>query len=1048
MLLEDTLHQLRKARAQLDDAERAHREPIAIVGAGGRFPGEAQDLETLWRLLSEGVDAVTPHVVRGDGRRRPAAEGDDDGCYAGSLSAVDGFDAEFFRISPSEADRMDPQQRLVLEVAWEAIEDAGLPVERLRARRTGVFLGLYGSDYLAMQLADPESINAYSGPGCAHSIVANRLSYLLDLHGPSLVVDTACSSSLVAVHLACRALRHGDCDFALAGGVNLILSPLSTKMTEKVLPLAPSGRCRTFDAAADGIVRGEGCGIVVLERTRDAKSTGRFAHALIRGSAVNQDGRTNGLTAPSPRAQRDVLECALADAAVDPARVVYVEAHGTGTPLGDPIEMDALCEVYGAGSLPCGLGSIKTNLGHLEAAAGIAGLLKAALVLEHGVMPPHLHLEHLNPEIDLDGTRLLVPSHPTQLPPSTHPPLAAVSAFGFGGTNAHAVLEAAPRQADRPGVTSALELVLPVSARSPEALVELANMYADRLASCDAAQAAELCAAAALHRTHHPHRYAVAAADPGKLVRRLRSTRRRALRGSRDRPAGEGRPLAFVFCGQGSQWPQMGRDVLAAQPVVRREVEACDAEVRALAGWSLLDELRAPDPVSRLHETELAQPAIAALQLGLAELWRSWGLEPSAVVGHSMGEIVAACVAGALDRATALKVLLRRAHIAERRARGGAMASVGLAEGGVLPLIDAVEGRIGIAALNGPASTVVAGDAFAVGRLLALADSQGVWTRVLPVEYAFHSPLMDGCDEELAAAISDVRAHETGMAIYSTVTGTRIAPSALDAEHWGRNLREPVRLHEAITALVEGGPMDCIEIGPHPALREDLHATLAERGSECTVVGSLRRRRPATSALHASLVELYNSGQQVRWEGVVAELPTRRVVLPLYPWQRRRHWLAGGADPHTPGRPHTRVPVERGDRRAQVKAVNGGLGWMSVARRREILTHYVREHVAEALGLESVEEVASDAPLELFGLDSLTVVELRNEMERQFSITLPLQQLLEGGTAEAVARLVADALDGDGCPASDEATRELDGMSDDDVDAALAALLEESGSDG
>jgi acyl transferase domain-containing protein len=998
------------------------------------------DLETLWRLLDDGVDAVAPLVIRSDGRR-PLAPDSGDGLYqAGSLATVDHFDAEFFGISASEARCMDPQQRLVLEVAWEAVEEAGLPVEKLRAGRTGVFLGLYGCEYLAMQLADADSINVYSGPGCAHSIVANRLSYLLDLHGPSLVVDTACSSSLVAVHLACRALRQGDCDFALAGGVNLILSSLSMLVTEKLLPLASSGRCRTFDACAEGIVRGEGCGIVVLERAREAKSAGHHAHALIRGTAVNQDGRTNGLTAPSPRAQCDVLGSALADAAVDPADVVYVETHGTATPLGDPIEMDALCKVYGAGAVPCGLGSVKTNIGHLEAAAGIAGLLKAMLILERGVIPPHLHLERLNPEIDLAGTRLHVPTAPTPLPPSSVPSLAAVSAFGFGGTNAHAVLEAVPVEDADTAATFPYPrtLLLAISARSPEALVELANLYADSLHGCSAREGAELCAAAALHRTHHPCRYAVVAGDVGRLVRQLRCAGRAVPANSRGR-VGEDRPLAFVFSGQGSQWPQMGRDVLATQAVVRREVEACDALVRRLAGWSLIEQLEAPQAGSRLHETEIAQLAIAALQLGLAELWRAWGFEPSAVVGHSMGEIVAAGVAGALDREATLELLWHRARIIERASAGGtgAMATIPLAQAGVLPLLDATEGRVEIAALNGPSSTVVAGEGPAVERLVALAASTGIRARLLRVNYAFHSWLLDGCDAELAAAVGHIRARDTNIAIYSTVTGGRVDPGALDAEHWGRNLREPVLLQAAMSDLARDEIVDCIEIGPHPILLEDISATLGEHNGSGAVVGSLRRRRTADSALYTSLAGLYNAGLGVCWERIVAE-PLRRVELPRYPWQRRRHWLSDSAGIAILDELATRVepygppgPV----------ATDGALAEMPVARRLEVLTQYVRAHLADALGLESIEDIACDASLEALGLESLTVVELRNQVEREFSIKLPLQVLLDGDTAANVARAVVEALDSNDLTESVELDNELDGMSDKDVDAALAVLI-------
>ncbi|GAA2870855.1 hypothetical protein GCM10020220_070170 [Nonomuraea rubra] len=406
-LLERALLQLRDTRARLAAAVCAAREPISVLGAGVRLPGDVADLEAFWNLLRDGVDAVTPSVDTLDGHRPEPADRAENGRWAGLLTEVDGFDAGFFGISPAEAAKLDPQQRLVLEVAWEAMEDAGLPLETLQRAGTGVFLGVYNSDYLTLQYDDPAVINTYTAPGGAHSVLANRLSYLLDLRGPSLAVDTACSSSLMAVHLAVRALRQGECDIALAGGVNIILNPVSTLVTEKVLPLAPGGRCRTFDAAADGIIRAEGCGVLVL--TRESLAAGRRVRAVIRGTAANHDGRTNGLTAPNPRAQADLLRRALGDAGVRPEQVTYIEAHGTGTPLGDPIEVEALREVYGDGSLPCALGSVKTNFGHQEAAAGVTGLIKAMLVLEHGQVPPNVHLRRLNPEIDLAGSRLSAP---------------------------------------------------------------------------------------------------------------------------------------------------------------------------------------------------------------------------------------------------------------------------------------------------------------------------------------------------------------------------------------------------------------------------------------------------------------------------------------------------------------------------------------------------------------------------------------------------------------------------------------------------------------
>jgi acyl transferase domain-containing protein len=1005
-LLEDAIRQLQVTRAQLEEVERARHEPLAVIGAGVRLPGGVDDLDAFWDMLRDGTDAVSPLVTGRDGRRPPSREPSTDKRWAGQLSNVDAFDAPFFGLGPLEADHMDPQQRLVLEVAWEAMEDAGLALERLQERDTGVFLGLYGTDYLTLQLTDPATINAYTGPGGALSIAANRLSYVLDLHGPSLSVDTACSSSLVAVHLACRALRQGDCDLALVGGVNVIASPLSTLITEKVLPLSPTGRCRSFDAAADGIVRAEGCAMLLLQRSSAARAGGGRIRGLIRGTAVNQDGRTNGLTAPSPRAQGDLHRRALADAAADPTDVVYIEAHGTGTRLGDPIEVQALSDVYGHGAAPCAIGSVKANLGHLEAAAGIVGLVKAMLVLEHGQAPPHPHLERLNPEIDFDATRLLVPTALTALPRDVRAPLATVSSFGFGGTNAHAVLQAEPAAPEPAAPAASTDgLLLALSARSEGALRELADRYADRLQDGAADAAADLCAAAGLQRTHHPHRIGVSAGGRDELVARLRSA---ASIGGRARPSEQ--RVAFVFSGQGSQWTGMGRELLEREPVVRREVAACDEVVRELAGWSVLEQLSAPEERSRLDATEVAQVAIGALQLGLAALWRSWGVEPHAVAGHSMGEIVAACVGGALERAQALELLLRRAAIAERAARGGAMASIGLPVAEVERLLSAsVDGRVAIAAVNGPRSTVVSGEPAAVDCVESAAAEHGAATLRLRVGYGFHSPLLDGCDAELAAAVDHVRARDGAVTLYSTVIGARIDARQLDGAHWGRNLRDAVLLRPAIDELARDGVSIFIEVGPHPVLLRDIGETLEKAGARHVVVGSVRRDRPVATTLHGSLANLYQAGLDIRWEAVLAP-PRRHVSLPAYPWQRRRHWLDAATGPQ----PHARGV----DGIAEVAPP-------PAAERIVDLATYVRERVAAAADV-AIEDVAEDLPLEMLGLSSLSVVELRNQVERELGIVVPLAALLGGGTPLDLAGAIVEAVEAAEASESGETAETVD----------------------
>ncbi|MDI2127658.1 type I polyketide synthase [Yinghuangia seranimata] len=1165
-LLEQALRQLRDTRARLSAAERARTEPVAVLGIGVRTPGGAADTAGLWELLCAGTDTVTAMVDTADGRRAAAPAGPPaDGRYAALLPELDGFDAEFFGIGTAEADHMDPQQRLVLETAWEAAEDAGLPVERLRERSTGVFLGLYGGDYLTMQMAGRAPITAYTAPGGAHSIAANRVSYLLDLTGPSLAVDTACSSSLIALHLACRALRAGDCDFALVGGVNVILTEAASQVTEKVLPMAPGGRCRTFDAGAEGIVRAEGCGMLLLTRLSDAEEAGHRVRGVIRGTAVNHNGRTNGLTAPAPQAQTRLIRRALLDAGARAQDVVYVEAHGTGTRLGDPIEVDALREVYGPGGGACAIGSVKTNFGHQEAAAGISGLIKALLVLEHGQVPPHLHLDALNPEIDLSGTRLTVPTELTDLPtprpatepadltdpadadPAEGPPrLAAVSSFGFGGANAHAILAGPPpgavaatgqrggantqathvtqpkastsaagrtagpsasdghvaqgvtpspstlqtdadmretpgassagdvastRTADSPpfaavdpshsggssAVTSAAAtgqpvgaktqathtspptsstsspavdaahtgasaavasslpdvdasassapvLVLPLSARSGGALDALAQGYADLLES--GADPAAVCSAAAHSRTHHPLRLAVTGVDAAELAAGLRGAV-----GGRPRPAAEGPRVAFVFSGQGTQWLGMGREFADRPglfPAAHAELVACDAVVRELAGWSVVEALHAPEAETRLAETGVAQVAIGALQLALAAQWRAWGVVPDAVAGHSMGEVVAACAAGMLTREQALDLLVRRARHTERGARGGRMAALAADADTVGALLAEAGGVVGFGAVNGPRSTVVSGEAEAVARVVALAAERGVTSRALAVEYAFHSALLDGHAEALADEVRALRAAPGHTPLYSTVTGERIGAAELDAAHWARNLREAVLFHPAAAALARDGYTVVLEVGPHPALLQDIGATFEASGVPHEAVPSLRRGRAAGAELAAALGGLYRAGVPVDWTAVLGR-PAGHVALPLYPWQRRRHWLDVAPESHGHRATGLVRSVPESDEIEHASA--------EPRPTPESCTRFVRERLAAAMGLAAPEEVAEDAPLEGLDLDSLIIVELKNQISRELGFTVPLAALLDSGTVAGLgAAVAAAAAEADGGP--------------------------------
>jgi len=892
-------------------------EPIAIIGIGCRVPG-ATDPESFWRLLRNGVDVISevPRDRWDAGAYYdpdPAAPGKMNTRWGGFLTGIDLFDPHFFGIAPREAVRMDPQQRLLLEVTWEALDDAGQVPEALSGSRTAVFVGISTDDYGRRQIEDPQLSDAYAGTGSALSIAANRISYLLNLHGPSMAIDTACSSSLVAVHLACSSLWRGESSLALAGGVNVILAPMVTVNFTKSGFMSPDGRCKAFDARADGYVRGEGAGMVVLKPLSRALADRDPIYAVIRGSAVNQDGRSNGLTAPNPQAQEAVLEEAYRRAGVSPGDVQYVEAHGTGTLLGDPIEAKALGRVLADGRAPgqvCALGSVKTNIGHLEAAAGIAGLIKVALSLRHREIPPSLHFDEPNPHIPFEELPLRVQQKAGPWPDPGRRLVAGVSSFGFGGTNAHVVLEEGPNPRAATVDDGRVQL-LPLSAHTPEALRFLALSYRDFLARQEeAATLHDICFTAAARRGHRDHRLALLGRTKDELIEQLErfaggDTPRRAATG---RAIGGRRPrIVMVFSGQGAQWAGMGRELMEQEPLFRETIERCDTLLRRHADWSLLDELLAHESRSRLRDTERAQPALFALQLALAALWRRWGIEPDAVVGHSVGEIAAACVAGALSVEDAVRIVVLRGRLMQRAAGRGRMAAVELsprqAEETVAPYGD----RLVVAAQNGPASTVLSGEPEALEEVRRRLEHEGVVCRMLPGDVAFHSPQMTAAQIELVQALSGLVPRAASIPLVSTVTARPSDGLDLTDVYWGRNLREPVRFAQAVDRLIQDSHEIFLEISPHPVLSAVIAERLSQPGVEGDALASLSRRKGERAVMLRSLAVLYARGYPIAW-GAVHPSGGFPVSLPPYPWQRRRYWIA--SEPSHAGRTGQRRGAE------------------------------------------------------------------------------------------------------------------------------------------
>ncbi|QRO00045.1 alpha/beta fold hydrolase [Archangium violaceum] len=876
-------------------AERAERsptqnEPIAIVGMACRFPG-APDLDSYWRLLESGVDAITevpPDRWDTDVLYDPdpLAPGKVGTRWGGFIEGIDRFDPTFFGISPREATEMDPQQRLMLELSWEALEDAGVPPRSLKDSRTGVFFGAMWQDYARLSGSSLARLTQHSATGQDLSIIPARVSYTLGLRGPSVAINTACSSALVAVHYARQSLLLGEATLALAGGVSLMSGPESMVAMAKLGALAPDGRSKAFDARANGYGRGEGGGVVVLKLLSRALSDGDRIDGLVLGSAINNDGFSNGLTAPSPAAQELVLRDAYANAGVDPRDVQYVEAHGTGTVLGDPIEASALGAVLGAGrpaDRPLLLGSVKTNIGHLETAAGIAGLIKTALALKNRTVPPNLHFEIPNPYIAFDALHLKIPTSREPWPERDGRALSGVSSFGFGGTNCHVVLEGARLES---------ACLVPLASMDGERLRQLAARVRDLcLDGSRPLSLPELCAAAAPHAGEGDQRIAVTARTRDDLAARLDGLLQdRPLPGAVAGIARRGRlgPV-FVFGGQGSQWRRMGADLLR-EPAFRASIERCDRVMRPHLGGSLLDALLSGD-ATWLEDIAWVQPAIFAVQVSLAALWRSWGVEPAAVVGQSMGEIAAATVAGCMSLEDAARIICVWSRLQKRTAGRGTMALVELSLKEARRTLLEREDKVSVAGSMSPSSVVISGDPATIDELLSELGRSGVYARRINVDVAAHCPQMDPLLPELRSALEGIRPRCAPVPFYSTVTGHRLEGSELDADYWCNNLREPVLFAETIERLTGSGHDVFLDVNPHPVLARAVEQCLAHAGSDRSPIvqpglalPSMRREEPGRAVLLDSLGILYTRGQQVAWRQLYpAERPSGAAFPELWP---------------------------------------------------------------------------------------------------------------------------------------------------------------------
>lgn len=873
--------------------------PVAIIGMACRWPGGARDIESFRTLLAEGRDSVTeipcdrinvPHYFD----PRPATPGRMMSRWGGYLDDIREFDAAFFGISPREAERMDPQQRLLLETAWEAIEDAGLDAKSLEGSRTGVFIGQWTSDFEARLFVDPENVDFQMTTGSGRYAASGRISYFLGLRGPSLTIDTACSSSLAAVHLAARSIQTGDATLALAGGVNLILQPHITIGYSQSLMMAPDGRCKFGDASGDGYVRSEGVGVVLLKPLDQALAAGDRVYAIIRGGAINNDGRSGGsMGTPSILGQTELLTTAYEAAGVSPAHVGYIEAHGTGTRAGDPVELCAISKVLGASRPPeqaLLVGSVKTNIGHTEGAAGVAGLMKAALAVQSGVIPASLHLKTRNPEIAWEA--ISIPTVESQWPNISGSRFAGVSAFGIAGANAHVVLEEPPAFDFNSPLPARTASFLPLSAKSHDALRALAGSYADLLDDEGAPGLQAIAWNAAVRRTGLDHRAAFVAADQRAMVEVLRDYANGGPASAEGQSGATPPKIAFVFPGQGGQWVGMARQLMAEEPTFRRVIERCDSAARRYVDWSIRGQLEASAGSGEflLDHIDVIQPVLTAVSIAYAELLRAKGVTPHAVVGHSMGEVAAVCIAGVIDLDTAMKIICRRSALMRTVAGRGSMALVDLGIDEIEARLAGRENRVSVAVNNGPRSSVISGDPDAVQSVLEELSAEGVFCRLIKVDVASHSAQMEPLVAALVADLDGLSPSAGSIPVYSTVLGRIAHGEAFDASYWGDNLRRPVQFAESAKRLIADGVSIFIECGPHPVLLHAVQQTAAAANAEQVVTLSTGdRHTPEYAALLKVLGGLWVEGVTLDWKSVSAQAPFVR--LPLYPWQRDRHWV-------------------------------------------------------------------------------------------------------------------------------------------------------------
>ena len=1073
---------VKQATAKLNEIETATTEPIAIIGTACRFPGGVDTPESYWEFLRESIDGRV---------EIPKERWDNDLYYnpdpevPGQIyvrhgyflqQPVDQFDPAFFSISGVEANKMDPSQRLLLEVTWEALENAGISPRSLKNTDTGVYIGQCFNDYALIGInALPNNFgDFYLGLGTAMSTSSGRVAYAFGLQGPTFTLDTTCSSSLVTLHIACQSLRSGESNLALVGGVNLMLHPNVTHGFCKGRALSPDSRCKTFDASADGYARGEGCGIIVAKRLRDAVADGDRILALVKGSAINHDGPSSGLTVPNQQAQKKVIRQALVNANVDPLAVDYVECHGTGTSLGDPLEVKAIDEVYcreRSKDDPLVLGAVKSNVGHLEAAAGVAGLIKIILALQNKEIPPNLHFNQPNPQIDWDKIPVQVATSVVPWEKPGKPLLAGISGFGMSGTNAHVILQEAPEQVKSKNDTDRSLHLLTLSAKTKKALEKSVVRYQNYLAQeNNGNELADICYTANTGRTHFNHRLAVIAANQAELLEKLSA----GLTGEEifsGQVSSSSLPkVAFLFTGQGSQYVNMGRELYEQAPVFRQAIDQCNQifttiveEQAESEEMSLLDVIYSDttedSDSSPLHQTAYTQPALFSIEYALAKLWQSWGIQPDVVMGHSVGEYVAATIAGIFSLEDGLKLITARGQLMQKLPSGGEMVSVMASESKIRPLLKNYTDQVAMAAINGPASVVISGESEGVRAIATKLKSERIKTKQLQVSHAFHSPLMEPMLSEFEAIANQIDYSIPRIPIISNVTGAKADSSITTAKYWVNHVRQPVKFAQSMNALHQQGVDIFLEVGAKPILLGMGRRCLPEDVG--VWLPSLRPNVDEWQQILSSLSELYVRGAKIDWSGFDGDYQRQKVTLPNYPFERQRYWIESEKSglsgstvsqiTETATETLTKQLAETGNlsaselklvpkildllKQQQLKSVTESdqkyteledlvspssiidIEKFQAASRKEqklMIVEYLQELAMKVLQLNTSEVLDPNESVLELGFDSLSVVELRSKVEKQLAVTIPASLILQGPSIMELAEALVEQLTNSG----------------------------------